>query len=1092
MSIETVRQPLNADGSKQTRSSTAQSIRWGSVGQKSVAGTVTAGLVLAVSIGFASPSFAALPAGDVSTVGLLGSRPGATRLPIPISDQVSASLDVGTGNLQLSVTALSLPGISGDVGLGMNFNSLSADTSPGLVAPRWTLTAGSAGTLSTAPTGILFTSGDGFSALFTPVSGSATAYTSPPGVKADLVKTGSTGWTLTSRTSATVVTFNLDGKTTQIQDRNSNATALTWASGKLTKAVSTRGVVGARTANLGYDTNGLLNAITQTSGASTRSVSFAHDAYKNLTGFTDLAGKNTTFTYSGGRVATITSPTGAVTTLSYDSAGKVTQVQKTNTTAGSPGDSITRLTYPTASQTLLAGPNTHQGTAVSLVPHTTYILTSDKRVSSVTDEMGRTQAKTYTGDFDTLTATQGAGTTAGTVTNTFGANTGESITASQAPGGAAGAAAYANTAANTAYLATSSTDDAGNQSLFTFNGAGNQLTSTDALAATATLSYNTNGTVATALAPGNGSNKTAYGYDGNFQLSTLTPVTGSSLGARTFTYDPWGRALTATNGRGVTLSYAYDGVGRLTSTTFSDSTPTVTNTYNNNGQPLTRVDGSGTTSYGYDQMGRLISRANTAGGGTINYSYDRASNLASTTDSRGTTTYQFDASSTLVTLTYQHPSDGPKTLAFATDDRGRRTDTWLQANPSLTTWKAHTHTDYDTTGRVTRVTSSSGNGDTDNTLVMDQSYCYSAGSTAPTCPTTAAADRSKIQWVNDNLTGSATAYTYDGASRLTKAATSGGTAPAITYNYSYDARGNRLTASTTGATTTNQTFTVNAANQITSTGHSYDGTGNLTADPNGSYAYNGADQMTTVTKNGASYQYSYAGTNQNELLSQTTATGTYQIAYGRTDAQGLPVIEQYKKGSQTAYVENDPVTGQPLMLRTSSGMVSLYVYDGTGNPAALLTSGPNTAFVYQYDPYGVPTLTEDSGGLGTSQNPYTFKAGIQDRNTGWVKYGQRWYAPTTGRWSQQDTLDTPLNPANANRYAYAANDPINNTDPTGLVTGKCILDATFVGIAYAGLALSFVGAATATGGIAGVATAGIYISAAGLVKSGFDAGDSCE
>lgn len=35
-------------------------------------------------------------------------------------------------------------------------------------------------------------------------------------------------------------------------------------------------------------------------------------------------------------------------------------------------------------------------------------------------------------------------------------------------------------------------------------------------------------------------------------------------------------------------------------------------------------------------------------------------------------------------------------------------------------------------------------------------------------------------------------------------------------------------------------------------------------------------------------------------------------------------------------------------------------------------------------------------------------------------------------WTQQDSLEAPLDPVNANRYAYAGSDPINNYDPTGL------------------------------------------------------------
>lgn len=47
-------------------------------------------------------------------------------------------------------------------------------------------------------------------------------------------------------------------------------------------------------------------------------------------------------------------------------------------------------------------------------------------------------------------------------------------------------------------------------------------------------------------------------------------------------------------------------------------------------------------------------------------------------------------------------------------------------------------------------------------------------------------------------------------------------------------------------------------------------------------------------------------------------------------------------------------------------------------------------------------------------------------------------APAAGRWTQQDTIDAPLDPANGNRYTYAAGDPVNNLDPTGLITETCL------------------------------------------------------
>jgi RHS repeat-associated protein len=672
----------------------------------------------------------------------------------------------------------------------------------------------------------------------------------------------------------------------------------------------------------------------------------------------------------------------------------------------------------------------------------TYTVNSSSRlVTAVVDEMGRSQAATYTTNGDVATSTKGSGTGASTTTATYGANGVDSLTALQAPAGATNSAAYANTAAATKYLPSSSTDSSGNATTYTYNGAGNQLTSSDALAATATLTYNSNGTVATALAPGNGVNKTVYGYTTNSQLSFVAPVTGTSLGSRVFTYDDFGRVKTATDGKGVTITYTYDNRDRVLTTSFSDGTPTVTNTYTDTGLPKTRVDGNGTTTYGYDHLGRLITRMNTFAGGTITYGYDKSSNLTSVSDGRGTTTYAFDDSGVVTKLTYPSGA-GTKDVAFATDGQGRRTDTWLDTNATNTAWQAHMKQEYDASGRVSRMTA--------HTLVngapvkiRDISYCYNATSVAPVCGTTTANDRGKLQWEFNNTTNRLTTYTYDTAGRLTGAAQSG-VADATSWAYTYDSRGNRLTANATGATTSSQTLTFNAGNQVTTAGYTFDGAGNMTADPDGTYAYNGAEQMTTVTNGTGTFSYKYAGTSQAEVIQQQTATTTYKLVYGRTNPVGLPVIEQANVGGVNAYVENDPVTGQPLLLRTSTGTVSLYVYDGTGNPIALLRDIGNTAHTYVYDPYGLPTLYTNSGGSGTIQNPFLFKGGIQDRATGWVHFGNRWYDPATGRWTQQDTLDAPLSPKNANRYAYAGCDPINNIDPTG--KSACSLTATTVGL----------------------------------------------
>jgi len=984
-------------------------------------------------------------------------------LEFPISDQATVFVDVGTGNLRLQTASLQLPGVNSGVAISQAYNSFSSQNgSTGtLAAHRWTLGVQGVGSLAAGADGaVVYVAADG--GVWTFTAGTGGTFAAPAGLRADLAALGSQ-YRLTFRDSRNVVTFDADGRPVSIADRNGNTTALTYGPSGLSTVVSTAGPTQARTATFAYNATTYTLTVSQASGYSSRSVVYTKDAASNLVKITDANGKQTTFGYSGGNLTTITAPDGGVTTITYESGSrKVLSVNRANSSAGSPGASITRLAYPSAGTTLVARPNTNQSTAVASVPHIQYRIDGNRLVSSATDEMGRSRAATYTANGDVASATSGTGNAASTTMATYGANNGDSLTSVQSPAGATQAFAYGNTAAETSYLPTTSTDSAGNATTYTYNGAGNPLTTSDAVAATAALTYNTNGTVATAAAPGNGSNTTKYTYNANAQLTRVTPVTGSSLGVRNFTYDDFGRVRTATDGKGVTVTYSYDKQDRLLSTAFSGGTATVTNTYDDNGRPKTRVDANGTTTYTYDQLGRLTARANTFAGGTITYGYDKSSNLVTVTDSRGTVTNHFDNSGTPTGIAYP-TSSGTKMLNFATDDQGRRTDSWLAANAANTSWRGHTHQDYDASGRVSRAIAESMTNDGTVTTISDISYCYNTGTPAPTCAAQTSGDRAKLQWERNNITGQVTSYSYDGAGRLTGASQTGGTNP-TTWTYTYDARGNRLTAGTTGGTTTSQALTFNAANQVTTTGYTFDGAGNMTADTAGTYAYNGAEQMTSATNASGTFGYKYAGTSQVEVLQQQTPTATYNLVYGRTNQVGQPVIEQAKIGSVTAYVDNDPVTGQPLMLRTSTGTVSLYVYDGTGNPTAILRDFAGAGYTYQYDPYGLPTVTSNSGGTGLPQNPFLFQGGIQDRATGWVHFGNRWYNPAIGRWTQQDTLDAPLDPTNANRYAYAGCDPINNTDPTGKCTILEALDAAVT-----------VGSATGLVTAAGSAIVGAFV-----------------
>ncbi|PZE27263.1 hypothetical protein DEI86_07150 [Curtobacterium sp. MCBD17_028] len=998
----------------------------------------------------------ALPTGPTTT-NVTGSRPSATNLSFGIDDQTSAQVDVATGNLLVGNSGLSLPGVNASTTIGAAYNSRGWQTasSIGMAANRWQYALDGVGSLSAGSTGVIYTGPDGSTWLFTVNADGS--YTTPAGLQQTLAKS-STEYTLTSWTSKQVDHFNLNGQPTKVVDGNSNAVAFSYSGATLASIVSTAGAVttdssgkpisGARVANVAYSNE--VTTFTQTNGSATRSIKYSKDGNGNIVSYTDATGATTTFGYSGQDLTSVTAPNGGVTTFTYDSSDRVTEVDQRNTTAGSPGTAVTRLSYASSTQTQVAGPDTSTSQAVSAVKNTTYTIdASTHDVKNAVDPDGNTRSASYNAANNAVSQSQvGSGDSTSTTTGTYTSNSGQSLDKVASSSGASGSATYGDS--TNPYLPTSMTDGSkntadgsDNKTTVTYSGQGNQMTSSTGSDKNvqAKVTRNTDGTVQTATAPGNSGNPTTYVYDGNHQLSTVTAPSvtatngSAALGVKTYTYDAFGRLASETDGNSHTTSFTYDNDDRQLTESFSDGTHAVSNQYDGNGNLTSSTSASGTITNTYDQQNRLTSTVNTAGGGTISYTYDKASNELTVSAGGGTATNTYDPANYLLTTTLPNAS-GTETQVYKIDDHGRRTDTWVDSNAAHTTWTARTHTDYDTSGRVIRVRSWTGTGDDSNTLVFDTSYCFQVATSSASCdtiqqakPTDAskANDSSRLQLATDNITGQSTRYGY-AAGRLTSATQAGGSSN-VTWTYSYNSNGDRTGAAETGSATSSQNLTYNAANQITSSGYTYDAAGNLTASPGVTYTYNGAEQMTSSTMGGKTTTYTYAGADQNELLSQSTPGGdSYTYVYGKSGQ-----LQSQTSSGLTSFFFDDPTTGQVLDAINPDLQVGLYLVDGIGNPVGILTDDGQRAYSVSFDPYGGRTVTSGASSPWYEYLPFGYKSGTRITGDGLVKFGLRWYLPSIGAWTQEDTLDAPLDPNNANRYAFAGDDPIDGSDPSGKV-----------------------------------------------------------
>jgi RHS repeat-associated protein len=130
---------------------------------------------------------------------------------------------------------------------------------------------------------------------------------------------------------------------------------------------------------------------------------------------------------------------------------------------------------------------------------------------------------------------------------------------------------------------------------------------------------------------------------------------------------------------------------------------------------------------------------------------------------------------------------------------------------------------------------------------------------------------------------------------------------------------------------------------------------------------------------------------------------------------------------------------------------------------------------FRYDPYGNVTLKS-----GSSDTPWRFAGAFFERfpstdansQRGLYKMGERFYDPRIGRWTQTDPIDQSTDLREANKYLYAAADPVNLSDPSGAFSVDRVVAEAGAGAVMGAVGGLVVGSPLGLGAMATMALAG--------------------
>ncbi|MHB0975267.1 MAG: RHS repeat-associated core domain-containing protein [Thiobacillus sp.] len=479
----------------------------------------------------------------------------------------------------------------------------------------------------------------------------------------------------------------------------------------------------------------------------------------------------------------------------------------------------------------------------------------------------------------------------------------------------------------------------------------------------------------------------------------VTQTQSADTGTTTRTFDEAGNLKAETDARGVTVSYTWDALNRLTRKQSSGgaATPVYTFFYDTCSKGrLCAIQRSGVLdqTFTYDLRGRLTYQNSVVPGVnafTSQYAYDTYGRLSQISYPTGrSVTYSYDAEGRINQVATQPQSGSPVTVLASTINYG-----YPFAGPSSFNY---------------------GNGQSFQQS-LDQDYRPSNSVDGP---------RNKV--LSYDLAGDIVSqtdidttvltYGYDATGRLVSAIDTASNGFG-SLGYSYDKNGNRTVE------------TRNASNL----GYVYNPAGSNWLYQRGSYTYyrmpNGNPESTTTIT------FGYDGFNR-YVTAKTVAeftTYTYNAFGQRTkkiNQNGLSTVFHYgpdgellyerdANGNTKAYVWLD---GRPLARIDNDAQIYYYHVDHLGTPQAMTDQSGTTVWKAYYDPFGKATLR-----VSTVENNLRFPGQYYDRETGMQYNYFRDYDPTTGRYVEADPIGLA---GGLNLYSYVGGNPVNEVDPEGL------------------------------------------------------------